>query len=156
MSERNDGENRSEPDDEEDRTEAGNAELGGALIPDINPNQLPSGSSGLSLRWSVTVEDIPEDDEDPDPEGNRLVDLENGVNWTQEMDNEDLTLDFDATFNLDRGLSVNDLLDEQLEHELADVGQYLTKEELATMRHFALKVETHMTDETFAKLPFAC
>ncbi|KAJ3912075.1 hypothetical protein F5877DRAFT_2090, partial [Lentinula edodes] len=32
----------------------------------------------------------------------------------------------------------------------------LTKEELATMRHFALKVETHMTDETFAKLPFAC
>ncbi|KAJ4484511.1 hypothetical protein C8R41DRAFT_737788, partial [Lentinula lateritia] len=32
----------------------------------------------------------------------------------------------------------------------------LTKEELAMMRHFALKVKTHMTDETFAKLPFAC
>ncbi|KAJ3818601.1 hypothetical protein EV361DRAFT_780461, partial [Lentinula raphanica] len=35
-------------------------------------------------------------------------------------------------------------------------GRFLTDDELAAMRHFALKVETHMTDDTFAKLPFAC
>ncbi|KAJ3745232.1 hypothetical protein EV360DRAFT_8035, partial [Lentinula raphanica] len=35
-------------------------------------------------------------------------------------------------------------------------GQSLTEDELSDMRHFALKVETHMTDDTFAKLPFAC
>ncbi|KAF9070518.1 hypothetical protein BDP27DRAFT_1220615, partial [Rhodocollybia butyracea] len=34
-------------------------------------------------------------------------------------------------------------------------GQSLTEEELATMHHFALKVESHMTDNTFAKLKFA-
>ncbi|KAJ3839875.1 hypothetical protein EV361DRAFT_780136, partial [Lentinula raphanica] len=35
-------------------------------------------------------------------------------------------------------------------------GMNLTDTELSAMRHYALKVETHMTDETFAKLRFAC
>lgn len=35
------------------------------------------------------------------------------------------------------------------------IAEELTDPELAYLRHFALKIEAHMTDDTFAKLPFA-
>ncbi|KAJ3967520.1 hypothetical protein EV361DRAFT_487717 [Lentinula raphanica] len=128
-------------------------------VPEIDFVHPLSEDSIESRRWSPSVEDVPDEDEDdlnPDPEGDQLLDLENGVDWAQEMDDTDLVLDFNTGLNFDRGLSLDDLLDEQLEQELAEAGQFLTDDELAAMRHFALKVETHMTDDTFAKLPFAC
>ncbi|KAJ3816496.1 hypothetical protein F5880DRAFT_1619260 [Lentinula raphanica] len=106
-------------------------------------------------RWAATVEDA-DDEDDEDPEGDRLLDNENGVDWNMEIGDEDLVADFDTSHDLDCNLSLDDLLDEQLLRELAETGMNLTDAELSAMRHYALKVETHMTDETFAKLKFAC
>lgn len=65
-----------------------------------------------------------EDDKDPDPEGDLLLDTENGVDWYKEvLDDDEVLMEFDTATSLDRGLSVDDLIDEQLERELADAGK---------------------------------
>src|SRR5215510_6805598 len=39
--------------------------------------------------------------------------------------------------------------------DVLSTAEEITDEEIAYLRHFTLKVESHMTDETFAKLPYA-
>jgi hypothetical protein len=84
--------------------------------------------------------------------------------WDAEMDEDDEAYPSGE-------LRVEDMVDQHLEQELANFGkarlyvmlaqlilstaEEITNDELAFLRHFALKIESHMTDETFAKLPFA-
>ncbi|KAJ2930473.1 hypothetical protein H1R20_g6626, partial [Candolleomyces eurysporus] len=44
---------------------------------------------------------------------------------------------------------------EEFEREMAEIAEEITDEEIAYLRHFALKIDTHMSDETFEKLEFA-
>ncbi|RXW12694.1 hypothetical protein EST38_g13161 [Candolleomyces aberdarensis] len=44
---------------------------------------------------------------------------------------------------------------EQFEKEMAEIAEELTEDEIAYLRHFALKIESHMTDDTFEMLEFA-
>jgi hypothetical protein len=99
-----------------------------------------------------------EDDEDPSDD--------DGFDWHAEM------LEDDEMY-ADGGLGVDDIINEDFERELAGFGtietliasngsthcvptaEEITEEEIAFLRHFALKIGSHMTDETFAKLPFA-
>ncbi|KAJ3716064.1 hypothetical protein C8R42DRAFT_725258 [Lentinula raphanica] len=123
---------------------------------EISEPEVENNRTTSSQRWAATVEDA-DDEDNEDPEGDRLLDNENGVDWDMEMGDEDLVADFDTShFDLDHNLSLDDLLDEQLLQELAETAMNLTDTELSAMGHYALKVETHMTDETFAKLRFAC
>ncbi|RXW22356.1 hypothetical protein EST38_g3474, partial [Candolleomyces aberdarensis] len=44
---------------------------------------------------------------------------------------------------------------EQFEKEMAEIAEELTEDEIAYLRHFSLKIESHMTDDTFEMLEFA-
>ncbi|KIM39694.1 hypothetical protein M413DRAFT_28897 [Hebeloma cylindrosporum] len=53
----------------------------------------------------------------------------------------------------DEGLRIEDTISDEFERELVEK---LTEEELTFLRHYALKVEVHMANDTFLKLAFAC
>ncbi|KAJ2920000.1 hypothetical protein MD484_g408, partial [Candolleomyces efflorescens] len=67
--------------------------------------------------------------------------------WEEE-DGEGLILD-------EAHLGYYDEMQEEFEQQLAGIAEQLTDDEIKYLRHFNLKVETHMSDETYAKLEFA-
>jgi hypothetical protein len=121
-------------------------------------------------QYPEIIEDRPSDNEDDedgdcDDEDGDCND-EDGFDWHAEMCEDDEMV-------VDGELEIEDKIDEDFERELAEFGkakpfhlmfathcilftaEEITEDEIAFLRHFALKVESHMTDETFAKLPFA-
>ncbi|KAF5342809.1 hypothetical protein D9758_013364 [Tetrapyrgos nigripes] len=107
---------------------------------DANNPPPPSRSNSPDLQPYLLRED-----EGSDTEHDRLLDEQHGVEWAAEAgwaDDEDMV-----------GLTFEDSLGEELEKILSDYE--MTDDEIAHLRHFALKVETHMTEDTFASLPHA-
>ncbi|KAF5329112.1 hypothetical protein D9758_017947 [Tetrapyrgos nigripes] len=114
------------------------------------PSRHPSPDP-VPLRRSkrIWVEDVPEDeDEDEDAETRNeedgILDEEHGVDWNAEIDEEGL-----------EALTLEDLIWGDVEAELSEFAQELTDDEVALLRHYALKVETYMTLSVFEALPFA-
>ena len=114
-------------------------------------------------RYRATVEDADSDEESDGEEGGTLS--------SESEDGRDSPLsDSDGS---DDGLGIEDTIDDEFERELGNFGAYfnvpstpqfcnnvltveeLTDEELSYLRHYALKVETQMTNDTFSKLAFA-
>ena len=113
-------------------------------------------------RYRATVEDA-DSDEESDGE-------EDGRPSSESEDGGDSLSD---SVSSDDGLGIEDTINDEFERTLANFGVYLnlpsnpqsgnnvptveelTDEELAYLRHYALKVETHMTNDTFSKLAFA-
>jgi len=114
-------------------------------------------------RYRATVEDADSDEEsDGEEDGTPSSESEEG--------GDSSSLDSDSS---DDGLGIEDTINDEFERELGNFGAHLkgpfilqfgdnvptveelTDEELAYLRHYALKVETHMTNDTFSKLAFA-
>ncbi|KAF8828176.1 hypothetical protein HHX47_DHR4000610 [Lentinula edodes] len=89
-----------------------------------------------------------EDEDEEDIEHDYALDQEYGVKWTGE---EPEFSDSEGKDDED-GEGLEKELNELFEQELAEFGEEITDEELALLRHFALKVETHMSNDTFAAL----
>ena len=114
-------------------------------------------------RYRATVEDADSDEEsDGEEDGTPSSESEEG--------GDSSSSDSDGS---DDGLGIEDTINDEFERELGNFGAHLkgpfilqfgdnvptveelTDEELAYLRHYALKVETHMTNDTFSKLAFA-
>ncbi|KIK53729.1 hypothetical protein GYMLUDRAFT_63600 [Collybiopsis luxurians FD-317 M1] len=103
---------------------------------------------------AVTNEDMLDEGEDPDPDSDLLLNIEHGIDWGAEMDdNDDNEIDFEQELNC--SLLVDDLIDEIFERELADTSYVLSESDITLLCHFALKIGTHMTNKAFAKLTYA-
>ena len=113
-------------------------------------------------RYRATVEDADSDDEfDGEEDGRPSSESEDGGDSLSD------------SVSSDDGFGIEDTIDDEFERTLGNFGAYLklpsnpqsgnnvptveelTDEELAYLRHYALKVETHMTNDTFSKLAFA-
>jgi hypothetical protein len=112
--------------------------------------------------YQATVEDADSDEE---------YDGDKGGTPSSESEDRDSSLsDSDSS---DDGLGIEDSINDEFERELGNFGVYLMcllphnfgsnvltveelmDEELAYLRHYALKLETQMTNDTFSKLAFA-
>ena len=135
------------------------AETGG-IEPVVNPC---AEAWTNAYRYRATVENADSDEEFDGEEG--------GTPSSESEDGEDSSLsDSDSS---DDGLGIEDTINDEFERELGNYGAYfnvpsppqfgnnvssveeLTDDELAYLRHYALKVETRMTNDTFSKLAFA-
>src|SRR5882762_595617 len=135
------------------------AETGG-IEPVVNPC---AEAWTNAYRYRATVENADSDEESDGEEGETPS--------SESEDGGDSSLsDSDSS---DDGLGIEDTINDEFERELGNFGAYfnvpsppqfgnnvssveeLTDDELAYLRHYALKVETHMTNDTFSKLAFA-
>ncbi|KAE9398175.1 hypothetical protein BT96DRAFT_995073 [Gymnopus androsaceus JB14] len=96
----------------------------------------PTSHASSPLHTGITIEDVPDEDDDPDPEDS----------------DDDLT---DLADELNQGLSIDNLMDETLEQELAEHAPTLSDVDLPKLHQFAYKIQTHATEKAFAKLAFA-
>ncbi|KAF8193127.1 hypothetical protein K438DRAFT_1674711, partial [Mycena galopus ATCC 62051] len=96
--------------------------------------------------WSnghrVLLEDEPEDEDEHDDSGSE--DEENFWGGEEEYD------EYEWLY----GLPAGDIIDEDMERELAEFAEELSDDDLAILRAFALKTEDNLTNATFDKLPF--
>ncbi|KAJ8091124.1 hypothetical protein PM082_024605 [Marasmius tenuissimus] len=98
---------------------------------------------------TITIEDAPESEDEEEREHDQALDDEHGVDWLQDMEEADYV---EAGFD---GISLEDAMDDELERELVDFGLELTDDEIALLRHFALKIKNHMTVDAFESLSCA-
>ncbi|KAJ7073433.1 hypothetical protein B0H15DRAFT_917558, partial [Mycena belliarum] len=104
--------------------------------------------------WSnghrVTIEDEEEEDLDADLEAEDEDEGGEGEDgfWADEDEYYD---EYEELY----GLPAEDLIDEDLERELAQFAEELSENDLAILRAFALKTEDHLTNATFEKLAYA-
>ncbi|KAJ2921605.1 hypothetical protein H1R20_g15489, partial [Candolleomyces eurysporus] len=116
---------------------------------DLMVDEIAPGPEDISQpvlhRHRVTVES--EDEEESAVNRHGLSDRDEDTDEDEEavISEEDL-YEYYAPF---------DEMQEQFEQEMAEIAEELTDEEISYLRHFALKIETHMSDETYAKLEFA-
>ncbi|KAJ8094167.1 hypothetical protein PM082_023376 [Marasmius tenuissimus] len=130
-----------------------------------------SESNGPTPDLRTTIE---EDEDDVgfnlDPEGNRLLDVEHGIDWSQEIPEEDEEDDdgyYDRDINetIGRGgfesmlpwVSIGKsyiMVVLTLPGAVVFPGHHLMVEDLVTLRHYAFKLERHLTREDFNALRF--
>ncbi|KAF7354479.1 hypothetical protein MVEN_01137100 [Mycena venus] len=99
--------------------------------------------------WSnghrVTIEEEPEDDAD--------ADMYMDADLEEEEDSwGPLEEDYDE-YEWLYGLPAGDIIDEEMERQLAEFAEELLDDDMAILRTFALKTEDHLTNATFEKLP---
>ena len=87
-------------------------ELGTINTPSQVPE--PAPEPRFFMPRTVTIEDVPEDEDEEATEHDRALDEQHGIYWMQDMDE----LDY-AEAGLD-GLTLDDIVDENMEQELAD------------------------------------
>jgi hypothetical protein len=139
----------------------------GTIEPAVNPC---AEAWTNAFRYRATVEDADSDDDDEEEEEESDGE-EGGAPSSESEDGRDSSLsDSDSS---EDGLGIEDTINDEFERALGNFGTYLnvpsssqfgnnvstveelTDEELAYLRHYALKVETQMTNDTFSKLAFA-
>ncbi|KAJ7877595.1 hypothetical protein B0H14DRAFT_3436047 [Mycena olivaceomarginata] len=114
----------------------------------------PEAAADLHQATTVTIEEEEEDldaamymDADLDPEAEEAGPEGEDDFWGNEDQDYD---EYEWLY----GLPMGDIIDKEMERELAQFAEELSEDDLAILRAFAFKTEEHLTNTAFAKLPY--